>query len=144
MHQLIVPKEKGDSFARDLFTMISENVTLLAEENEKLPRVMLFCGPIGSEILDFIKEKGWSFEGFKLERVGGQANSLVFKYDAPLTQVDDPNSVIFEEGSLHGKKINGIPGEGMMQKMIASYASTQFKIERTVRPEKRITLKRGK
>ena len=140
--RLSVPKEKDSRFAAELFETLSANIEDLASENLKLPKKILFSGPLGREALSFIRSKEWNFDGFSLENLGGISNSIVFKYDAPLTQTNDPNQVIFEEGSLHGKVIKGIPGEGTIQKMIASYAAPSFKVEKTVRPERRVTLHR--
>jgi hypothetical protein len=140
--RLLVPKEKDARFASELFETISKNIEDLAQENLKLPRKMIFSGSLGREALMFIKDNGWNFEGFSLERSNEMTNSIVFKYDAPLTQTNDPNSVIFEEGSLHGKIINGIPGESAVRTIVSSYASPNFKVEKTVRPERRVSLTR--
>ena len=135
-----VPIEKDLDFTRDLFSLISENISDLAEEHEKLPSKIIFMGKIGKELLAFIREKEWNFKGFELESANSALDALIFKYNAPLTQVDGRMSPIFDGGSLHGKEINGIPGPETTQKIISTYASPSFILERTVRPEKRILL----
>jgi len=135
-----VPKEKDSRFAKDLFEAISKNVEELAQENLKLPKKMVFSGPLGKEALGFIKAKEWDFGGFILESLGGMANLITFKYEEPLTVTNDPGKVTFEQGSLHGKIINGIPGDSTVHKLISSYASPNFKVEKTVRPERRVSL----
>ena len=137
-----VPSKKDSTFANDLFALILENVSDLEYENEKSPNTIVFMGPIGKEVLNFIKEKEWNFKGFKLESVGGVLDALIFKYNSPLTQKDGKSGVIFDGGSLHGKEISGIPGPETMHKMFSSYSSPSYEIERTVRPEKRIILSR--
>lgn len=140
--RLLVPKEKDSAFATKLFEVILTNVEELTQENLQHPKKIVFMGNLGKEVLTFIREKGWNFEGFHLERTEGLINSIVFKYDAPLTVSNDPNQVIFEDETLHGKIINGIPGEGTVHKLISSYASPSFKMEKTVRPERRVSLTR--
>jgi len=137
-----VPIEKDANFAQELFALISEHVHDLAIEHEKLPNKIFFGGALGKEIYGFIVEKEWNFKGFGLVLAGGLVDSIVFKYDSPLTQTEDRFGVIFDGGSLHNREINGIPGPETTQKIISTYASPSFSIERTVRPEKKILLVR--
>jgi hypothetical protein len=137
-----VPIDKNVTFAQELFALISEHVSDLAIEHEKLPNKIIFTGPIGKDVFDFIKEKEWNFKGFDLESAGGLLDALIFKYDAPLTQTEGKFGPIFDGGSLQDKTINGIPGPETTQKIISTYASPSYMIERTVRPEKRILLTR--
>jgi hypothetical protein len=137
-----VPTEKDLDFTRDLFSLISENISDLAGEYEKLPSKIIFMGNLGQEVLDFIQEKEWNFKGFELESASSTLDALIFKYNTPLTQVDGRMGALFDEGTLHGKEINGIPGPETTQKIIATYVSPSFVLERTVRPEKRILLVR--
>jgi len=132
-----VPIEKDLIFAQDLIAMISENISDLTGEYEKLPNKIIFTGSLGKELLSFIQEKEWNFKGFDLESTDTILDALIFKYNTPLTQIDGRTSVM---GSLHGKEINGIPGPETAQKIISTYASPSFMLERTVRPEKRILL----
>lgn len=132
-----VPIEKDLTFAQDLIAMISENISDLTGEYEKLPNKIIFTGSLGKELLSFIQEKEWNFKGFDLESTDTILDALIFKYNTPLTQIDGRTSVM---GSLHGKEINGIPGPETAQKIISTYASPSFMLERTVRPEKRILL----
>ena len=132
-----VPIEKDLTFAQDLIAMISENISDLTGEYEKLPNKIIFTGSLGKELLSFIQEKEWNFKGFDLESTDAILDALIFKYNTPLTQIDGRTNVM---GSLHGKEINGIPGPETAQKIISTYASPSFMLERTVRPEKRILL----
>ena len=136
-----VPLDKDSLFAQELFSLISEYVSDLAVEYEKLPNKIIFTGSIGKEVLNYIIEKEWNFKGFNLESAGGLLDALIFKYDAPFTQTED-RGAIFDGGSMHNKTINGIPGPETAQKIISAYSSPSFMIERTVRPEKRILLVR--
>ena len=135
-----VPSEKDIKFAQDLFSLISENISDLEIENEKVPNKIIFTGNIGKEVFDFIQEKNWNFKGFELESVSSVLNALVFKYSAPVTLTGGQMSTQFEGGTLHGREINGIPGPETTRKIISSYAMPSYTIERTVRPEKRILL----
>lgn len=137
-----VPIDKDTRFAQDLFSLISEQVSDLAIEHEKLPNKIIFMGPLGREVLSFIKEKEWNFKGFELDEMGGVLSAVVFKYATPLTQTNDQHGVQFEGGTLHNQEIKGIPGPETMGKIMDSYSAPLFKIERTVRPEKRILLTR--
>jgi hypothetical protein len=137
-----IPIDKNVTFAQELFALISEHVSDLSMEYEKMPNKIIFTGQIGKEVFDFIKEKDWNFKGFNLESASGLLDALIFKYDAPFTQTEDRGGVIFDGGSIHNKQINGIPGPDTTQKLISAYASPSFIIERTVRPEKRILLVR--
>ena len=132
-----VPIEKDLTFAQDLIAMISENISDLTGEYEKLPNKIIFTGSLGKELLSFIQEKEWNFKGFDLESTDAILDALIFKYNTPLTQIDGRTNVM---GSLHGEEINGIPGPETAQKIISTYASPSFMLERTVRPEKRILL----
>jgi hypothetical protein len=138
-----VPLEKDSVFAQNLFSIISENVSDLVMEHDKLPNQILFTGPLGKEVLNFIQAKEWNFKGFSLESADGVHSALIFKYSSVLTQTEDRGGVIFDGGSLHNKQINGIPGPETTQKILSAYSSPGFIIERTVRPEKRITLVRS-
>ena len=95
------------------------------------------------ELFDLIIEKEWNFKGFDLESANSTLDALIFKYSAPFTQVDGKMGAIFDGGTLHGKEINGIPGPETARKILSTYASPSFILERTVRPEKRILLIRG-
>lgn len=139
---LLVPIEKNAAFSQKLFKAISDNLVELADENLKWPHQMVFSGPIGKEVHRFIEDKGWDFSGFSLHQTGGVLNSITFKYSAPLTQSTDPLKATLEGGSLGNRTIEGIPGENTMSKIISHVSSSSFKIEKTVRPEKRILLKR--
>ena len=138
-----VPLEKDSAFAQNLFLIISENVSDLVMEHDTLPNQIIFTGPLGKELLNFIQEKEWNFKGFSLESADGVHSALIFKYSNALTQVDGNMGVSFEGGTLHNKQINGIPGPETVQKILSTYASPMFTIERTVRPEKRINLIRS-
>lgn len=138
--QFKVPIEKDLIFAQDLFSLISGHISDLAIEYEKLPNKIIFTGSIGKEVLSFIEEKEWDFKGFNLESADSVLDALIFKYDASLTQTEGKFGTIFDGGSLHNKTINGIPGPETAQKIISTYSSPSFMIERTVRPEKRILL----
>lgn len=140
--RLSVPKEKDSTFASELFNTILTNIDDLTQENLKHPKKIVFMGHLGKEAFAFIQANGWNFDGFSLEKVDGLVNAIVFKYDAPLTVSNDPGQVTFEEGTLHGKIINGIPGDGTVHKLISSYSSPSFKVEKTVRPERRVQLTR--
>ena len=142
MHKFKVPIEKDTLFARGFFELISEHVSNLATENEKVPNKIIFTGPIGNELLVYIREKGWNFKGFDLDGMGGVLNSIVFKYCAPLTIEDARHSTLFDRGTLNDKQINGIPGPETIQKIISSYSAPAYTIERTIRPEIRILLHR--
>lgn len=137
-----VPIKKDLAFIQEFFTLISENISDLSQEYEKHPNKIIFTGRLGKELLDLIQEKEWNFKGFDLESANSTLDALIFKYSSPLTQVDGRMSPIFDGGSLHGKEINGIPGPETTQKIISTYASPSFILERTVRPEKRILLVR--
>jgi hypothetical protein len=140
---LIVPVEKDIIFSQNVFSIISENISDLAIEHEKLPNKIIFTGTLGHEVFSFIKEKEWNFKNFNLEKVDGLVDSIIFKYATPLTQTEGKYSTIFDGGSLHGKEINGIPGPETIGKIMTSYSSPAYTIERTVRPEKKILLKRS-
>jgi hypothetical protein len=135
-----VPIQKDIAFTQELFALISENVYSLNSEYEKLPNKILFTGPLGKELLNFIREKEWNFKGFDLESEGGVLSALIFKYQTPLTQVEDRNSIIFADGGLNGREIEGIPGAETTQKIISAYSQPSFRIERSVEPEKTILL----
>lgn len=137
-----VPLEKDVDFARELFSLISEHVSDLAMEHEKLPNRIIFSGGLGQELMSYIEEKEWNFKGFKLESIGGILDALTFKYADPLTQIEDRGSVIFEGGTLNGKQVNGIPSPETMGKIVSTASTPSFRIERMVRPEKKIRLKR--
>jgi hypothetical protein len=140
--QFQVPVEKDINFIQEFFALMSENISDLTSEYEKHPNKIIFMGSLGKELLNLIQEKEWNFKGFDLESANGTLNALIFKYSAPLTQVDGRMSPLFDGGTLHGKEINGIPGPETTQKIISTYASPSFMLERTVRPEKRILLVR--
>jgi hypothetical protein len=137
-----VPIEKDLAFTQELFSLLSENISDLVGEYEKLPSKIVFMGNLGRELLAFIQEKEWNFKGFELESANSTLDALIFKYSAPLTQVDGRMGALFDGGTLHGKEISGIPGPETTQKIISTYASPSFILERTVRPEKRILLVR--
>ena len=135
-----VPLKKDLEFSQKLFSILSEHVSDLVIEHDKLPNQIIFTGELGKELLDFIHEKEWDFKGFNLESASGVHSALIFKYSSPLTQVEGQMGVTFEGGTLHNKQINGIPGPETAQKILSAYSSPMFTIERTVRPEKRINL----
>ena len=137
-----VPLDKDIAFIQEFFALMSENISDLTYEYEKHPNKIIFTGKLGKELFDLIIEKKWNFKGFDLESASSTLDALIFKYSAPLTQIDGKMGAIFDEGTLHGKEINGIPGPETAHKIISTYASPSFMIERTVRPEKRILLVR--
>jgi hypothetical protein len=137
---LSVPVEKNSIFASDLFRIISENVSDLAIENEKLPNKILFTGTLGLEVANFIREKEWNFNGFELITENSLIDSIIFKYSTPLTQTTERYPTQFEGGSLNGQQVNGIPGQETISKIISSHANLAYTLERTVRPEKKIRL----
>lgn len=135
-----VPSDKDLTFTQNLFAIISESISDLALENQKLPNQILFTGYLGLELFKFIKEKDWNFKGFGLDYQDSPLNLIIFKYSESLTQIEGGDATIFENGSLHGKEVNGIPGPETISKIMSVYSGTSFKIERTVRPEKKIKL----
>jgi hypothetical protein len=135
-----VPLTKDLGFAGDLFTLLSNSISELALENQKLPNQVIFNGDLGLEVFNYIKEKDWNFKGFSLSYQAGPLNQIIFKYSSALTQVEGGDATIFENGSLNGKQVNGIPGPETIGKIMSVYSGTSFKIERTVRPEHRIKL----
>jgi hypothetical protein len=92
-----VPIEKDTLFAQELFALISEHVSDLADEHEKLPNRIIFSGALGKELHDFILDKEWNFKGFGLDRVNGIVDSVTFKYDKPFTQTESRFGTTFEE-----------------------------------------------
>jgi len=135
-----VPIEKDLAFTQSLFSLISENISDLAIEHEKIPNKLIFTGKIGIELLEFIQQKGWNFKGFDLESISSSLNSIIFKYSKPLHQIDGKTPPIFDEGTLHGKEISGFPGPETIHTIASTYSSPSFTLERTIRPEKRILL----
>lgn len=138
-----VPINKDLKFTQDLFAMISEMISDLALENQKLPNQILFTGYLGLELFKFIKEKEWNFKSFGISYQDSPLELVTFKYSNSLTQIEGGESTIFENGSLHGKEVSGIPGPETLSKIMSAYSGTSFKIERTVRPEKKIKLIRS-
>jgi hypothetical protein len=137
-----IPLNKSIQFSQSLFNLISENIDDLGYENEKLPNQIIFTGPLGKEVHSFILENNWNFKNFKLEYLDSPLSSIIFKYTSPLIRKEKNYGTSFEGGSLHGKEINGIPGEGTISKIIGAYSNMNFEKEITSRPEKRIILTR--
>lgn len=137
-----VPIKKDLNFTQELFSILSDNISELSIENEKIPNKIIFTGNLGKELFNFIQEKEWNFKGFDLVTINGAQNSIIFKYVKPLTQKDGKMNTLFNEGTLNGKEISGIPGPETAFKIISTYSSPSFILERTVRPKKIIILVR--
>ena len=138
-----VPIDKDAKFTMDFFNLIDSHISELAIEHQTVPSQIVFSGRLGKELHSFIKEKGWSFSNFELIETNGP-DQIVFKYAKDLDQVEMTNGTPLHDSSFDGKKIEGILGGETTQKILAGYLSGGFKIERKIRPEKRINLIRKK
>lgn len=133
-----VPIIKDSGFAGLLFSTISDTMAELKIENGKWPDRIAFGGSLGKELFSFIAEKGWDLAKFGPIQEG-VVNKITFYYSKPLDQIEDRGGTIFDE-SLNGKKVNGVPGQETLQKIISAYAGPAFTIQRQVRPKKEIFL----
>lgn len=138
-----VPVDKDSKFAVELFSLIELQVSELTGEHQKLPSQIVFSGRLGKELHSFIKEKGWSFSGFELIEMNG-AEQMIFKYSQELDQVEMRGDFPMHDSSFDGKMVEGVLGRETTNKIMSGYLSGGFKIERKVRPEKRINLIRKK
>lgn len=135
-----VSLNKDSNFSKNLLDTISSSLSNLYLEYEKLPDLILFQGPLGREVLLFIQESGWDFNKFNPSYLDGP-NQIVFKYTTNLKQVEEKGPITPSDG-LNGRIINGIPDGATMSKITGAYAGGGFLIERTVRPELCVKLKR--
>jgi hypothetical protein len=138
-----VPTLKDSKFSIDFFSLIDSHVSELASEHQKLPSQIVFSGRLGKELHSFIKDKGWSFAGFELIETQGP-DQIVFKYATELDQVENTNGIPMHDSSFDGRVVDGIHGQETVQKILSGYLGGGFKIERKIRPEKRINLIRQK
>jgi hypothetical protein len=137
--QFKVPQIKPQSFATDLFNLLSDSIFELRNECGKLPDKIIFSGPLGKEVHLFITEKGWDLKQFGLQVSTSIVNKIIFEYSKSVDQIEDKGATIFDE-SFNSKKINGIPGPETIQKILGAYSAPAFKIERQVRPKMEIKL----
>jgi hypothetical protein len=137
---IAVPVNKDTYFSQVLLTSISNSLSDLYLEYEQLPNLILFQGPLGREVLLFIQEAAWDFKKFNPTYQDGP-NQIVFKYTTPIKQVEEKGPVSPSDG-LNGRVVNGIPNSSTMSKITGAYAGGGFSIERTVRPELCVKLKR--
>lgn len=137
--QFEIPVDKDAKFATDFFSLIDRHVSELATEHQKLPSQIIFSGGLGKELHSFIKNKGWSFSNFELIETTGP-NQLVFKYSQELDQVEMTGGIPMNDPSFDGKMVEGILGSETTSKILSGYLTGGFRIERKVRPEKRINL----
>jgi hypothetical protein len=135
-----VPLEKGVDFSKELLDTMSNAISDLYLEYGTLPDLINFQGLLGREVLSFIKERGWDFNKFNPSYLDGP-NQIVFKYTTPLRQVEEKGPISPSDG-LNGRIINGIPDSMTMSKITGVYAGGGFSIERNVRPELCVKLKR--
>jgi hypothetical protein len=134
-----IPLDKDSQFAMDFFSLIDRHVSELATDHQKLPSQIIFSGGLGKELHSFIKDKGWSFSGFELIETHGP-NQLVFKYSKELDQVEMNGGIQMNDPGFDGKMVEGVLGQETVSKIMSGYLTGGFKIERKVRPEKRINL----
>jgi hypothetical protein len=127
----------------DFFSLIDSYVSELAGEYQKLPSQIVFSGGLGKELHSFIKDNGWSFSGFELIETQGP-NQIVFKYAKELDQIENTNGISMHDSSFDGKMVEGVLGQETVSKILTGYLGGGFRIERKVRPEKRINLIRKK
>lgn len=134
---LAIPKIKDGRFSSELFSKISDALSDLKIENGKWPDSMVFSGPLGKDLFNFIEEKGWDLFAFNPKNLPGP-NKIIFEYSKPLSQIEEKGTLF--DSSFSEKTINGIPGKETISKIIQKYAAPAFTIERTVRPKKEIKL----
>lgn len=136
-----VPEIKEDKFSTDLFCLLSDCLFELKAEASKFPDKITFSGPLGKEIYFFIQEKKWDLQQFGIALVDSIVNKIIFEYSKSIDQIEDRGATIFD-GEFNNKKINGLPGEKTIQKILAAYSSPLFKIERQIRPKLEVRLTR--
>jgi len=138
-----VPATKDGPFTMQFFQILSDNLLELKIEAGKWPDRIAFSGNLGKELYEFIAEKGWDLKQFNLTLVASPVDKIIFEYSKPLTQIEDKGATIFDE-SFNGRKVNGIAGADVMQKILTAYSAPAFKIERTIRPKLEVILTRKK
>lgn len=136
-----VPIDKDSKFAMEFFSLIDTHISDLSIEHQKIPSQIIFSGRLGKELRSFINDKGWSFSGFELIETNGP-DQIVFKYSKELDQVDTTGGIPMHDPSFDGKMVEGILGSETTSKILSGYLTGGFRIERKVRPEKRINLTR--
>lgn len=137
---LNVPNVKGAAFSKELFDAVSGELIDLKLEAGKWPDVVLFSGPLGREVYEFIVAAGWEFTDFGPKWVSGQVNRIRLEYSKPVSQVEDRGTML--DQSFNERRVNGIPGQEMMAKIAGVYSTPAFTIERQIRPYREIRLKR--
>ncbi len=136
---LNVPLKKDSEFAVKLFEEISNALTDLKFEHGKWPDRLAFTGNIGVELHSYVIGMGWDLSKFGLSKDLKGPNKITIQYTKPLDQIQEPLTTQFDE-AFHNRKINSIPGEATVQKILGVYRQPSFKIERSVRPSLEIRL----
>ena len=141
--KFIVPVKKEGQFAMAFFRCISDNLDELRMETNKWPDQIIFSGPLGKELFEFLEKSGWDFKQFN-PQFEGIANKITFKNSKVLTIIEDNNAPILDS-SLGNNMMNGIIGKETMSKITAAYSGStnSFRKEKTVRPQISIQLVRA-
>lgn len=112
-------------------------------ETNKWPDQIIFSGPLGKELFNFLDISGWDLKQFNPQHEG-IANKITFKYSKALTLIEDNNAPILDS-SLGKNMMNGIVGQDTMNKIRAAYTGSPnaFKKEKTARPQRTVYLARS-
>ena len=135
-----VPIIKGSDFPILLFELLSNHIQHLAFEHEQWPNKVTFLGQIGKELFDIIEEKKWDFKKFNLTSEMAQVDKIIIEYIKPLDQTDELGYIKGDD--LHGKTMEGLPGNETMSSIQSHSMNMNFKIERKIRPKLEIKLTR--
>jgi hypothetical protein len=136
-----VPLQKGPTFSKDLFELISNELVELKLETDCWPDRTVFSGRLGKELLEFVSQSNWDLAKFGPTHQEGIVDKIRFEYSKPLSQIEDRDGTVFDQ-QLKDRQINGILDASARAKLIDSYSRPAFVIERTIRPYREIKLKR--
>lgn len=142
-----VPHEKNSNFKMEFFSFIASCIDEIGSQTGKWPDKMSFIGNIGKELLDIIEENEWDFSRFNPTHERSIVSKIIIEYQKPLTQCEDRDIITGKEGtikgdSLTGQQMNGIPGPDTISKISNYGLSTNFTIERQIRPKLEVKLVR--
>lgn len=137
---LNVPVEKSKDYKIQLFYFLSENIEKVAAEYGKWPDKVTFLGKLGKELIDVIYDMKWDLSTFNITYEKSIVHKIMIEYSKPLDEIEDLGYI--NGDSINGKEVGGIPTSETMSKLNQHVISTNFKIERKIRPTAYIKLSR--
>lgn len=125
-----VPIIKDEEFSIQLFKLFSYSIDNCFMNTSKIPDKITFNGKLAKEILEFIIEKKWNFNKFKIDYIDNDVNMIIFSYSNE--KYNEESNEYISSNKLSNIVLNSIPNKEIIDSFLRNYVNFSYSIKRPI------------